>query len=264
MIESFLLRAWCGGAGLAMMAGSLGCFVLWQRLAYFGDALAHAMLLGSIVALISHFQPLLGMLLMVVIFAIVLRRASRRDDGMHDSLLGILAQGSLAVAMVLVSLVPQQRPELMTLLLGDVLALSNADVSTIGVCMIVELIWLWYRWPALLLLTVQEDVAAAEGVPVNQIHYELLLGLGMVVALAIHYVGMLLILGLLIIPAATARLISRAPESMACAAMLCGVVSVSLGLCASCLWDVAAGPAMVTSMLGLYALMHIKMLEIRA
>lgn len=241
-----MLRALVAGAGIALIAGPLGCFVVWRRMAYFGATLAHAALLGIAFGLMFNVSLYIGMLAVSVVVSLLLMTLQHYTRVATDTLLGILAHATLAIGLVLVSFLDNVRFDLTGYLFGDILAVSGEDLVWIlgggALCLII----LARIWRALLAVTIHEDLARVDGERVELIHITFLLLLSVVVALAMQVVGLLLIVSMLIIPAAAARRFSLTPEHMAIAAVFIGLVAVSGGLASSLQWDTPAGPSIVT------------------
>lgn len=246
MIE-FLLYALLAGIGVAAVAGPLGCFVVWRRMAYFGDTLAHGALLG--VALGVFLSIDLGIAVTLVCLSMALGLVALEQQGILavDTLLGILSHSALAAGLVVISLLSNVRVDLMSLLFGDLLSVTVADLWTIYAVATVAIVLLATLWKSLISITVEPDLAAVEGINVARVRTALMLITALVIAIAMKIVGVLLITALLIIPAATARRISATPESMAVIASLVAMISVISGLAASWYMDTPVGPSIVIS-----------------
>lgn len=253
MLDDFLIRAALAGIGLAVAAGPLGCFVVWRRMAYFGDATSHAAILGVALALAFDISLVAGTLTVALVMALAVSALAGRGHSM-DATLGVLSHGALAVGLVAISFVPAVRVDLASYLFGDILAVGRGDLLVIwlGAALVLGL-FLW-RWSALLTATLNEDLAYSAGIRPERERLFLTLALAVVVALAIKVVGALLIAAMLIIPAAAARGFARTPETMAVAAVLIGVVSVGAGLQGSLVFDTPAGPSIVSAAVAVYAL----------
>ncbi len=252
MSEDFFLRALLAGIGLALMTGPLGCFVVWRRMAYFGDTMAHSALLGIAIAFLIEIEPMAGVFAVGVLVALVLVFLERRGALSTDALLGILAHSTLALGLVMVAAMPWVRVDLTGLLFGDILAVSSRDVAAIyvgGAAVIAGLIRLWRP---LLAGTVNPELAAAEGLHPERARLLFMLLMAGVIALAMKLVGILLITSLLIIPAATARRFASSPEAMAGIAAGLGALAVALGLFGSLEWDTPSGPSIVVAALALF------------
>ncbi|MFQ5954619.1 MAG: metal ABC transporter permease [Kiloniellales bacterium] len=255
MIDDFILRAMVGGIGVALVAGPLGCFVVWRRMAYFGAALSHSALLGVALGLIAGLSPTLGILVFCICLAVLLVGLERQRLLASDTLIGILAHGTLALGLILISFIEHLRVDLMGYLFGDVLAIGSGDLIWIYAVAAAIAGILAFIWRPLLSATVHEDLAAAEGVPVLRVRLVFTVMLATVIAVGMKVVGILLIVSLLIVPAAAARRLSVTPERMAAAAAAIGALSVVLGLIASLRWDLPAGPAIVVVATLIFALL---------
>jgi len=214
MLDDFMVRAALAGLGVNLTAAPLGCFVIWRRMAYFGDATAHASILGVALSLVFSVPMLFSVLFAASIMAILSLQLSNRGFAM-DTLLGVLAHSALAIGLVVVSFISGVRIDLMAYLFGDILAVSKTDLLTIWVGAFVVIGLMTHRWSNLLLVTLNPDLAIASGISPKREQLILTLSLALVVAVAIKIVGVLLIVAMLIIPAAAARPLSRTPESMA-------------------------------------------------
>ena len=253
-MDDFLLRALAAGLGLSVISGPLGVFVVWLRMAYFGDTLAHSALLGIALGLLLDVDLQLSVLLLALFIAAALLVLQQRSALASDTLLGILAHGSLAIGLVAISFRDDVRVDLLAYLFGDILAVSGRDVLWIWAGALLSLVALLSIWRPLLNLSVHAELAAVEGVKVARVKLTFMLLVALVIAVAIKLVGVLLITALLIIPAATAQRVSRGPEQMALIATLIGATAVILGLTASLLFDTPAGPSIVTAALVLFLL----------
>ena len=244
MLDEFMVRAALAGVGVAVAAAPLGCFVVWRRMAYFGDATAHAAILGVALSLAFSMSIFIGTVIVALLMALTVSFLSGRGCAM-DTLLGVLAHSALAFGLVAVSFLSGIRIDLMAYLFGDILAVSRTDLSVIwgGALLVVAVIG--WRWSALLIATLNEDLAYANGINPKREQLVLTLALAITVAVAIKVVGVLLIAAMLIIPAAAARPLSRTPDGMAVSAGLIGMLSVIVGLRAAFVFDTPAGPSIV-------------------
>ena len=244
-MADFLFHALVAGLAIASIAGPLGAFVVWQRLAYFGDTLAHSALLGVAIGLGLAINTQMAIICCCLGLAVLLTVLQRKPELATDSLLGILSHGSLAIGLVAVSLMDNTRLDLNAYLFGDLLAVSVNDLMwVIGVAGGLLLL-LVKNWHALLAITVHAELAQVEGYAVARLRLLLMLMIALLVAISMKIIGVLLITALLIIPAATARGIARSPEQMAIFAAIVGWLSVIGGLSGSFFWDSPAGPSVV-------------------
>lgn len=253
-MEDFFLRALLGGTGVALAAGPVGCFIVWRRMVYFGAALAHSALLGVALGFLLGVDLSVGIFALCVGLAVLFALLERQHLLPTDTLLGVLAHAALAAGLVTVAFLTTLRVDLMGYLFGDILAVTETDLVVIGVLTVLTLAGMAILWRSLLSITVNEDLAAVEGVPVAAVRLGFVLMVAGVVAIGMKIVGMLLILSLIIIPAATARRLASTPERMAILAMVFGVLSVVIGLYASLYWDLPSGPLIVVAAALFFAL----------
>ena len=244
-MEDFFWRALVAGLGVALIAGPLGCFVVWRRLAYFGDTLAHAALLGVALGLLLGVNVFFAVFAVAALVALALLGLQGRVAVPSDALLGLLSHGALALGLTVLALMTWVRVDLTGLLFGDLLAISSADLAVIAGVGVVVLATLLALWRPLLAETLDADLAEAEGLHPKWGRLIFLLLLALVVAVAMRVVGVLLTTALLIVPATTARRFARSPEVMAVLASLIGCIAVCIGLFASFYWDIPVGPSIV-------------------
>lgn len=254
MLTDFFSRALVAGVGLAIVAGPLGCFVVWRRMAYFGDTMAHSALLGVALSLILSINMTAGVFAVAALVAGALIVLQKQATLSTDALLGILSHSTLAVGLVLVGFLTTVRIDLMGFLFGDILAVSMEDIVVIYAGGIAILLILFFSWRPLLASTVSPELAEAEGLRPEASRLVLMILMASVIAIAMKLVGVLLITSLLIIPAATARRLSATPEQMAVVAAILGAVAVVGGLFGSRTWDTASGPSIVVMALIVFVL----------
>ncbi len=244
MLDDFMVRAVLAALGTALACGALGCFVVWRRMAYFGDATAHAAILGVALALMFSVSVPLGVLVVAVAMALII--GSLHENAVApDTMLGVLSHGSLALGLVAVSFLPNARVDLESYLFGDILVVSRFNLVVIwGGAAVVCGVLAW-RWQALLAETLSHDLAYAAGLSPRRDRMLLMLLIACVVAVSIKAVGALLITAMLIIPAAAARGLARGPEAMALIATLIGAVSAVGGLYLARKIGTPAGPSII-------------------
>ena len=215
MLDDFFTRALVAGIGVAVVAGPLGCFIVWRRLAYFGDTLSHAALLGVALALLFDSEITITVFAVSLAIALALLVLQRRATLSADSLLGLLAHSALALGLVVLAFMTWVRIDLMGFLFGDILAASVTDIAVIyfgGAVILAVLVWIWRP---LFAATVNRELAEAEGVAADRTDIIFMVLMAGVIAVAMKIVGVLLITAMLIIPAAAARRFSTGPEQMA-------------------------------------------------
>ena len=252
MFDDFFIRALIAGVGIAIVVGPLGCFVIWRRLSYFGDTLSHSALLGVTLAYSFSLNISLSVFIVSAIVALLLINLQKRTKLAGDSLLGLLAHSTLAIGLVLIGFLSYIRFDLMGLLFGDILAVTIEDIALVWVGGFVILGILYFIWNSLFSATVNYDLSAAEGMKPEVSNFIFTLLLAGVIALSIKMIGALLITGLLLIPAATARNISNSPNQMVFFATLVGIISVIAGLFTSLEINTSSGPTIIVVALILF------------
>ena len=241
----WLLDSLLAGWLLSSMSGPLGSFIVWRRMAYFGDTLAHSALLGITLGFLFDVQLNLAIILCAVFVALLLASLQRQHIIPSDTLLGLMAHTTLAAGLVTLSLVDNVRIDINAYLFGDLLAVDRQDLLAMAVGASLVLAALAKMWRGLLAVTVSEELAQVEGYPVARLRLLFMVLLAVVIAGAMKLVGVLLITALLIIPAASARPFSKSPAKMAGLATIISMISVALGLLLSYQLDTPAGPSIV-------------------
>lgn len=244
-MDDFIIRALIAGIIIASIVGPLGCFVVWRRMAYFGDSLSHSALLGIALGLLTGLGATTGTLGVCFSFAALLLWLQSKRILATDTLLGILAHGALSSGIVAMSFIHNARVDLYAYLFGDILTVNTQDLYMIALGALLALYLLITHWTPLLLMTIHEDLAKAEGVRTYREQIILICLMTLIVAISIRMVGIMLITSLLIIPAACARQFARSPEGMAIGAAIVGTISVILGMFASLQWNTPTGPSIV-------------------
>ena len=257
MLDDFFTRAILAGIGLALVTGPAGCFIVWRRLAYFGETIAHSALLGVALAILLNLHLVIGIFATASVVVMMMFYLERHDTLPTDTLLGLLSHGGLAVGLVILSFFPNMRFDLQALLFGDILTVSRIDLAMIWVGGFIAFTVLCWIWRPLLTATVDPDLAAVAGLRPERTRLIFGLLVAAIIATAIKIVGVLLIVALLVIPAATVRRFSSTPEKMAIGAALAGVFAVVGGLFTSLKFDTPAGPSIVVAALVLFIVTRI-------
>ena len=245
MFDDFFTRALVTGIGIAIITGPLGCLVIWRRLSYFGDTLAHSALLGVTLAYAFSLNIAFSVFIISAVIALLLLNLQKRTRLAGDSLLGLLAHSTLAIGLVLMGFLSSIRFDIMGLLFGDILSVTVEDIALVWIGGSVILGILYFIWKSLFSATVNYDLALAEGMKPNIYNMIFTLLLAGVIALSIKMIGTLLITGLLIIPAATSRNITHNPKQMVFVAILIGILSVTIGLFTSLEFNTSSGPSII-------------------
>ena len=247
-MDDFIIRAGLGGIGMALIAAPLGCYVVWQRMAYFGETIAHSGLLGVAFGLLTSLNLTLSVFLAAVIVTLGLRAVERRTYLAKDTALGLIAHIVLAFGLIVTNQFQSLQVDMMGLLFGDILAISQLDLLLV----LAGLIAIWgliaWLWQDMLALSIDRELALAEGVRVNKVEFLLSMAIAATVALSMKLVGLLLVTAMLIIPAAGAMGLARTPEQMVLYTALISSLSVAIGLFASFYIDIPTGPAIVVAM----------------
>jgi len=253
-MDDFLWRAVFAGLGVAAVAGPLGSFVVWRRMAYFGDTLSHSALLGVALGFLLGVNLNLAVIALCIALSLVLVALQQQRRLASDTLLGIMSHSALSLGLVALTFLQAVRIDLMAYLFGDILAVTPEDLLWIYGGGAVALAGLLALWRPLLAVTVHEELAQVDGINVAATRLAFMLLVALVIAVAMKVVGILLITSLLILPAAAARRLSRTPEAMAALGALAGGIAVIAGIGASLRWDLPAGPAIVLSASALFVL----------
>ncbi len=254
MLDDFFSRAIVAGVGVALVAGPLGCFIVWRRLAYFGDTLSHAALLGVALAFLFEINITVAVFVVSALVSVSLLLLQRRATLSADALLGLLAHSALALGLVVLAFMTWVRIDLMGFLFGDILAVSRTDIAVIWIGGAVVLAILAMIWRSLFAGTVNRELADAEGMNPHRADIVFMLLMALVIAISMKIVGVLLITAMLIIPAATARRFATGPEQMAVLAAMIGAAAVIAGLFGSLEWDTPSGPSIVVAALAFFVL----------
>lgn len=245
MLDDFFVRALVAGIGVAIVAGPLGCFVVWRKMAYFGATLSHSALLGVALGLLIGIDPMLGVAIQCLLIVPALIMLERMSPLSIDSQLGILAHGTLALGLVIFGFMTWIRIDLTSYLFGDILAVSTREIAYVYVGGAIVLGVMAWIWRPLLAATVNAEIAAAEGLKPERTKMIFMFLVAAIIAIGMKVAGVLLILSFLIIPPAAARKFAATPEQMALGAVLVGVAATIGGLNASAIWDTPSGPSIV-------------------
>ena len=258
MFDDFFIRALVAGIGVAFVTGPLGCFVIWRRLSYFGDTMAHSALLGVTMAYSFELNIAFSVFIISSLIALILIQLQKKTNLPGDALLGLLAHSSLAVGLVVVGFLTFIRFDIMGLLFGDILAVTINDLITIWIGGALILLVLKLIWKPLFASTVNYELAEAEGLNPDRAKAIFTILMAAIIAISIKMVGLLLITGMLIIPAAMARNISDNPKKMIIFSIIGGLLSVIIGLFSSLEFNSPSGPSIITASLILFILSLLK------
>ena len=251
--DAFLLKSLLAALMLACISGPLGCVTVWKGMARFGETFAHVALFGAVIAILGGILPGYGMILVALLLALLLPFLTARTKLSIDSLLGILAPSSVALALILV----QQTSisiDFEALLFGELLAVTNKDLLLIAIGIIFIGILLFYLWSPIILDVLSRDLALSEGLPMRLYDVLMTAGLGLFIALGVKIAGLLLINAFLVVPASCLVIFSRhtrfaqSPERMAIGSVLLNCACVFLGLFLAVLLDLPAGASICATL----------------
>jgi zinc transport system permease protein len=242
--DPFILRGILAGIAVALISGLVGCFVVWRRMSYYGESIAHSSLLGVGFAILMGVSINLGIVFTCLLFGILFLWLQHSKVLSSDTLLGVLAHLALALGIIVISL-NKIKIDIHAFLFGDILTVSSSDLWAMYLGVLIAVFLICYNWSSLLLVTIDEDLAKAEGVNTLNINLLFTSILTIVVAISIQIIGLLLITAMLIIPAAASRRLTNSPETMALVATFIGIVSVILGILLSVEIDAPSGPSIV-------------------
>ena len=258
MFDDFFIRALIAGIGIALVTGPLGCFIIWRRLSFFGDTLSHSALLGVTIAFFFELNIAFSVFLISSAIALILLKLQKTTKLPGDALLGLLAHSSLAVGLVVIGFLTSIRFDIMGLLFGDILAVNEIDLLIIWIGGALILLILKFIWKPLFASTVNHELAEAEGMRPDRVNAIFTVLLAAIIAISIKIVGLLLITGMLIMPAAMARNVSNNPNQMVKLSIVGGLLSVIIGLFSSLQINTPSGPSIITAALVLFCLTLIK------
>ena len=251
-----LLPAWTMGTLLVFLTAPLGCLMLWRRMSFFADTMAHGTLLGVAIAGVLTLPLWLGVTFTALLLVAVLWVL--HDPRLpNDALLALCSATLLCSGLLLIQHLPALRPELMSYLFGDLLTISWSDLPVFALVIIAALSVLYYNWKAQIHIAIDPDMAVSEGVNAKWQRLIFMLLLALFTVLALRAVGSLLMGALLVIPALTARLLAHSPQHMVMWSFIIAQVAVTVGLWSSAGLDISTGLSIVLTMSILFALIFI-------
>lgn len=256
-MDDFIVRALLAGFAVVLMGGVLGVFLLWRRMAYFGDTLAHSALLGVALGLMTGMNVNAWIVAVCVLAALLMLYVQHTPALGSDTVLSIIGHSALALGTVSLTFLPDVRVDLMGYLFGDILAVTRTDIGlTWGMALLV-VVAMVFLWRPLLAIAVHAELAQVEGVRVWWVSAAYMVLVALMVAVAMKVVGVLLLTALLIIPAAAARRFARTPEQMAIFAVVLGALALLGGVGTSLQWDTPTGPSIVVVASALFVLVQL-------
>jgi zinc/manganese transport system permease protein len=242
---AFMQRAIVAGILLGILGGILGCFLILRRLSLFGDTLGHASMLGVVIGALFNLPEPWTLIIFMIIYGLGVVYLMERTNLESDTILGISLSASIALGTIGFNFLPGYRGNLLSILLGDILAIGNIDLILLGILLIITVISLYWCLPDQILLTLNADLAKVQGIPVQSYRYLFIILLSITIALTIRAVGILLINGFLLIPAATSRLICKQFIPFLWLSATMGAMSGIIGMIISGSFDLPSGPSII-------------------
>lgn len=253
----FMQRALIVAVIIGIVSAVVGSFVILKSMAFIGDALPHASFGGVAVAFVLGVNLQLGAAVMAVVVALAIGFIARRGVVRYDTAIGIMFIAGFAVGVLIVSRQDGYVVDLFSFVFGNVLGVSWTDVwitAGLGV-FVLAAVGVFYK--ELLFVAYDPSMAAASGVPVGMVQYGLLLLIALTVVMALQVMGIVLVLAMLVAPAATAQLLTRRLPSMMALGAVIGVVSATVGLYAAWYADVSASAAIVLTAASMFTLVFL-------
>jgi zinc/manganese transport system permease protein len=241
----FMQRALIGAVLMGILGGLLGCFVTLRQLSFFSHAVGHAALVGVALGVLLQLNPTWMLLPFTLVFGVIVLYFVDKTDLASDSVLSIVLSGALAIGVILSSLIQGYRGDLMAVLFGDILAIDATDLVLTLLVLVGSSIFLLSTLRQQILLTLNLDVAKVQGIPVELYRYGFVILLSLAVAVAIKAVGVLLVNAFLVIPAATAKLMSQQFSRFLLLSVVVGSSSSIFGILVSGILNLASGPSIV-------------------
>ncbi len=241
----FMQRAVVGAVLMGILGGLMGSFATLRQLSFFSHAVGHAALIGVVLGVLLELNPTWMLLPFTLVFGVVVLYLMDKTDLASDSVLVIVLSGALSIGLLLTSLVPGYRGNLMRVLLGDILAINNTDLIVTLLLVVVSGVFLFSTLQQQILLTLNPDVAQVQGVPVQLYRYTFVMLLSLAVAVTITAVGVLLVNAFLVIPASTAKLMSHHFNRFLVLSVIFGSTTSIAGIMVSGVFNLASGPSIV-------------------
>lgn len=247
-----LLPAWIMGTLLVFLTAPLGCLMLWRRMSFFADTMAHGTLLGVAIAGAMALPLWMGVAFIAGLLVAILWVL--HDPRLpNDALLALCSATLLCSGLMFIQHIPSLRPELLSYLFGDLLTITWADLPIFATVIVVALAVLYKSWQAQIQIAIDPDMAVSEGVSAKWQRLIFMLLLALFTILALRAVGSLLMGALLVIPALTARLLAHSPKQMVIWAFVIAQIGVTVGLWSSAGLDTSTGLTIVLTMAILFA-----------
>lgn len=241
----FFLRALLAASVVGVVCAVIGAYMVLRGLAFMGDALSHSAFPGVVVAYMLHAPFYIGAAVAALATAISIGWVTRRGGLRTDTTIGVLFAGMFALGIFLFSLIPSYVGDLFGFLFGEVLAIGTGDLIALVVLALVVLAMVFFLWKELLYTTFDPLGAAASGLPVALLDYLLLALIAITIVVSLQAVGIILVVAMLVTPAATAQLVTHSFARLLLVAVGIGLVAPVIGLYVSYWANAASGATIV-------------------
>lgn len=239
---SFMLRALFVSSMIGIICPVLGSYVVIRGMGFMGDAMAHSVLPGIVIALIVGVSPFLGSVPMAILVAVTVGYLIRSKAVTEDTAFGVLFAGLFSIGLVIISVVGGLAVSVEDILLGQILGVSNSDILISFILTMVVMISLIAFHKQLIFSGFDPVGSVVAGLNVGALNYMFLILLGIAIVVTLHVVGVVLVVGLLVTPAAAAQLVIRRFTKAMMLAISFGLISAVTGLYVSYYFDLPSGP----------------------
>ncbi|MHA0898761.1 iron chelate uptake ABC transporter family permease subunit [Candidatus Liberibacter solanacearum] len=261
MYNEFFIRALFAGIGIILSTGPLGCFIVWQRMTYFGDTIAHSALLGVAFSLMLNLPLPLCIFMVAALTSIILLQIQKSEFIASDAILGVITHSTISISLIMLSFMTWVNTDLTSFLFGDILAINTNDIIIIWSVGILNIVILIKIWKSLLATTVNYELAKAEGMQPEKVKLIFTMITALMISISIKFIGITLITSLLILPTVTARRFATSPENMVILTTVIGILGVILGLYGSLIFDTPSGPSIIITSLIFFILSFLRALK---
>jgi zinc transport system permease protein len=241
----FFQRALIGGVLVVVMLSLLSFFVVLRRISFIGVGISHSALGGVALGIALGINVTVTTTVFCAAVALLIGFISRKGHVREDTAIGITFSGTMALGLVIMAMSGRYTSSLFSYLFGSILSITEGDIYPIAVYCAATAILVGVFFKHLLYASFNEEVARATGVPVDFLHYLLLVMISLAVVASIKLVGIILVAALLVLPAATANQIAKTYRKVLALSVISGMVSLVVGLMASYAFDLPSGATIV-------------------
>lgn len=250
----FMQRAFVGGVAMALFAGVISAFIVLRRISFLGSGISHAAFGGVAIGFLAGINPLVTALVYCIAVAFAIEIISTRGKLAEDAAIGIFFSASMAMGVVLISMSKSYTVDLFGYLFGSILAIGNDEMYMAVAMAATGMVVFALIMKDLLFITFNEELAVVNGIPVRLIKAIFLLSMAVAIVIGIKIVGIVLISALLVIPGATAKLLTQRFYRMLIVSSLIAVASTIVGLMVSYVYDLASGGTIVLTLTAFFAI----------